>query len=71
MLERIKGRISEFEQMSAEEAGPLQKIIWVDLGLQISNGEHANGETQKEDLKLISPEVIKAATSHAGIVKLF
>ncbi|CBY15549.1 unnamed protein product, partial [Oikopleura dioica] len=65
MLERIKGRISEFEQMSAVEAGPLQKIIWVDLGLQISNGEHANGETQKEDLKLISPEVIKAATSHA------
>ena len=55
--------------MSAEDAGPLQKTMWVDLGLQLSNAETANGETQHEDLKLITPEVIQAATSHAGIVK--
>jgi len=65
LLERIKGRISELEKMSAEEAGPLQKTMWVDLGLQLSNTEQANDDTQHDDLKLITPEVIQAATSHA------
>ena len=70
LLEKIKGRISELEKMSAEEAGPLQKTMWVDLGIQLSNKEQANGDTQHDDLKLITPEVIQAATSHAGIVKI-